>query len=70
MWLKIDHISLQIICDWNGYDQRMQKIVSIVDEQLKRKRLPSVHPHHSMLYPLTHEHRKGARFYTLDSQLQ
>jgi protein O-GlcNAc transferase len=37
----------------------MIKIVNLVDEQLKSKRLPSVHPHHSMLYPLTHQQRIG-----------
>lgn len=37
----------------------MRKIVAIVDEQLIKNRLPSVHPHHSMLYPLTHDQRKG-----------
>lgn len=37
----------------------MDKIVALVDEQLKRKRLPSVHPHHSMLYPLSHAQRIG-----------
>lgn len=48
---------LQIICDWNDYDARMKKLVSIVEDQLQKKRLPSVHPHHSMLYPLSHEQR-------------
>lgn len=47
----------QIICDWNGYDNRMKKLVAIVDDQLQKKRLPSVHPHHSMLYPLSHAAR-------------
>ena len=37
----------------------MQKIVQVVDDQLAKNRLPSVHPHHSMLYPLTHEQKKG-----------
>lgn len=37
----------------------MQKLVSVVADQLKKNRLPSVHPHHSMLYPLTAEQRKG-----------
>lgn len=37
----------------------MKKIVTIVDEQLRKNRLPSVHPHHSMLYPLSHDQRKG-----------
>ncbi|KRX38013.1 UDP-N-acetylglucosamine-peptide N-acetylglucosaminyltransferase, partial [Trichinella murrelli] len=50
---------LQVICDWTDYEARTKKIVAIVDEQLRRNRLPSVHPHHSMLYPLTHEQRKG-----------
>ena len=50
---------LQIICDWSNYDVRMKKIVQIVDAQLAKNRLPSVHPHHSMLYPLSHSQRKG-----------
>ena len=50
---------LQIICDWTDYDARMKKLVSIVGEQLEKNRLPSVHPHHSMLYPLSHEYRKA-----------
>lgn len=37
----------------------MRKIVTIVEDQLLKNRLPSVHPHHSMLYPLSHEQRKG-----------
>ncbi|CAJ0580940.1 unnamed protein product, partial [Mesorhabditis spiculigera] len=48
---------LQIICDWTDYDNRMKRLVSIVEEQLQKKRLPSVHPHHSMLYPLSHQAR-------------
>ncbi|XP_055839671.1 UDP-N-acetylglucosamine--peptide N-acetylglucosaminyltransferase 110 kDa subunit isoform X3 [Episyrphus balteatus] len=50
---------LQIVCDWTDYEARMKKLVSIVAEQLEKNRLPSVHPHHSMLYPLTHEFRKA-----------
>ena len=50
---------LQIVCDWTDYNGRMKKIVSIVADQLERNRLPSVHPHHSMLYPLSHEFRKA-----------
>ena len=37
----------------------MVKLVATVGEQLAKNRLPSVHPHHSMLYPLTHEYRKA-----------
>ncbi|KAK4337373.1 hypothetical protein RND71_043330 [Anisodus tanguticus] len=50
---------LQIICDWTDYQNRMRKLTSIVADQLEKNRLPSVHPHHSMLYPLTHEQRKA-----------
>jgi protein O-GlcNAc transferase len=50
---------LQIACDWTDYEDRMQKIVQVVDDQLAKNRLPSVHPHHSMLYPLTHEQKRG-----------
>lgn len=50
---------LQIVCDWRDYDVRMKKLVDIVADQLDKNRLPSVHPHHSMLYPLTHEFRKA-----------
>ena len=37
----------------------MKKIVNIVADQLEKNRLPSVHPHHSMLYPLSHDFRKA-----------
>ncbi|GAB6030284.1 hypothetical protein CHUAL_005959 [Chamberlinius hualienensis] len=49
---------LQIVCDWSDYEVRMKRLVSIVADQLSKNRLPSVHPHHSMLYPLSHEFRK------------
>lgn len=50
---------LQIICDWTDYDARMKRLIQIVGEQLEKNRLPSVHPHHSMLYPLSHDYRKA-----------
>jgi len=50
---------LQIVCDWTDYGGRMKKIVNIVADQLDKNRLPSVHPHHSMLYPLSHQFRKA-----------
>ncbi|XP_022091519.1 UDP-N-acetylglucosamine--peptide N-acetylglucosaminyltransferase 110 kDa subunit-like isoform X1 [Acanthaster planci] len=50
---------LQIVCDWTDYEQRMKQLVTIVADQLEKNRLPSVHPHHSMLYPLSPEFRKG-----------
>jgi len=49
---------LQIVCDWTDYNTRMKTLVNIVADQLEKNRLPSVHPHHSMLYPLSHEFRK------------
>ncbi|CAE1308339.1 OGT [Acanthosepion pharaonis] len=50
---------LQIVCDWTDYDNRMKRLVQIVQDQLEKNRLPSVHPHHSMLYPLSHAVRKA-----------
>lgn len=50
---------LQIICDWDDYENRMRKLLTIVDDQLGKNRLPSVHPHHTMLYPLTPHQRKA-----------
>lgn len=50
---------LQIVCDWTDYEARMKKLVAIVADQLEKNRLPSVHPHHSMLYPLSHDFRKA-----------
>ncbi|CAG0902956.1 unnamed protein product, partial [Cyprideis torosa] len=50
---------LQIVCDWTDYESRMKKLVAIVNDQLEKNRLPSVHPHHSMLYPLSHDCRKA-----------
>lgn len=49
----------KIVCDWTDYDERMKKLVTIVADQLDKNRLPSVHPHHSMLYPLSHGFRKA-----------
>lgn len=49
----------QIVCDWTDYDERMKKLVSIVADQLTKNRLPSVHPHHSMLYPLSSDQRRA-----------
>lgn len=37
----------------------MKRLIQIVGEQLEKNRLPSVHPHHSMLYPLSHDYRKA-----------
>ena len=48
----------ETVCDWTDYNTRMKTLVNIVADQLEKNRLPSVHPHHSMLYPLSHEFRK------------
>lgn len=50
---------LQIVCDWTDYDERMEKLVSIIVDQLEKNRLLSVHPHHSMLHRLFHGFRKA-----------
>ena len=55
-----DRVSIfQIVCDWTDYSARQKTLVGIVADQLEKNRLPSVHPHHSMLYPLSHEFRKA-----------
>ncbi|CAG5039015.1 unnamed protein product [Parnassius apollo] len=48
----------QTICNWEGYDKRMQNIVRIVEDQLHSDKLCSVHPHHSILYPLSNKARR------------
>eukprot|EP01135_Chromosphaera_perkinsii_P004858 Nk52_evm4s301 gene=Nk52_evmTU4s301 len=42
---------LQLVCDWNGLDERMEKMKALVNDQLGRGLIPSVQPHHTMLYP-------------------
>ncbi|OWR42776.1 UDP-N-acetylglucosamine--peptide N-acetylglucosaminyltransferase 110 kDa subunit-like [Danaus plexippus] len=50
---------LQIICNWECYQERMHKLVSIVENQLLTSdKLCSVHPHHTILYPLSNVARK------------
>ncbi|XP_052746650.1 UDP-N-acetylglucosamine--peptide N-acetylglucosaminyltransferase 110 kDa subunit-like [Bicyclus anynana] len=50
---------LQIVCNWDDYDERMFTIIAIVEDQLlNSNKLCSVHPHHSILYPLTNRARK------------
>lgn len=49
---------LQIICNWAGYEERMHNVISIVERQLNKEKLTSVHPHHSILYPLKNQVRK------------
>jgi len=44
--------SLQMICDWRDYDSRMAQLVDLVSQQLEQGIFPSVHPHHTFLYPL------------------
>ncbi|CAH2212469.1 jg4423, partial [Pararge aegeria aegeria] len=50
---------LQMICNWENYEDRMYLIYLIVEDQVSGgKNLCSVHPHHSVLYPLTNKSRK------------
>lgn len=48
----------QLICIWDCYDERMKNIIAIVEKQLHSEKLPSIHPHHSILYPLSNKARK------------
>ncbi|KOB75058.1 Uncharacterized protein OBRU01_08098 [Operophtera brumata] len=47
-----------IVCNWDDYNDRMQNIVTIVEEQLENEKISSVHPHHSILYPLSNKLRR------------
>ncbi|XP_049886201.1 UDP-N-acetylglucosamine--peptide N-acetylglucosaminyltransferase 110 kDa subunit-like [Pectinophora gossypiella] len=49
---------LQILCDWDDYEDRMHIIIKIVEDQLVKEKLSSIHPHHSILYPLSNATRK------------
>jgi protein O-GlcNAc transferase len=44
--------SLQMICEWHGYEERMRRLVELATEQVDKGIFPSIHPHHSFLYPL------------------
>lgn len=51
-----------IVCKWDDYNDRMHSLVSIVQHQLKHEQISSVHPHHSILYPLSNSMRKEIAF--------
>jgi hypothetical protein len=53
-----DTPSLQV-CDWDRYDDRMRDLVMLVKHQIDHGHFPSVHPHHTFLYPLPNTLRKA-----------
>lgn len=42
---------LQYICDWSDYDDHITKLKDIVSSQFDDNVVPSLLPHHSLLYP-------------------
>lgn len=49
-----------MVCDWTDYDERMKQLVQIIDKELAAHTLElSVHALHSLVYPISHEQRKG-----------
>lgn len=50
--------SLQMVCDWTDYDNRMLGIAKLVADQENAHVFPSVHPHHTFLYPIDLQSRK------------
>jgi len=46
---------LQHVCDWTDYDLRIEKLKDIVHKQLDNNLVPSLLPHHSLLYPFKPE---------------
>ena len=51
--------SYQMVCDWRDYDSRMKHLVAVVEQQLSTGQFPSVHPHHTFLYPLSNKTRRN-----------
>ena len=50
---------VQNVCDWKDYKESIARVTEIVQDQLEKKHLPSVEPHHSILYPFTAAERKA-----------
>lgn len=49
---------LQQICNWSDYEPRIQKLKTIVRNQLDHDHVPSLLPHHSLLYSFSPEELK------------
>lgn len=49
--------SLKMVCDWSNNTEYIPKLVALVTKQIEMGNFPSVHPHHTFLYPLTNEVR-------------
>lgn len=45
----------QHICDWSDYDDRILKLKEIVAKQISNDQVPSILPHHSLLYHFSPE---------------
>ncbi|KAL0209416.1 hypothetical protein RCL1_007784 [Eukaryota sp. TZLM3-RCL] len=43
----------QLMCDWEDDNSSFQKLINVIGQQLSRGDTPSVHPFHSLLYPLS-----------------
>ena len=50
--------SLQMVCEWTNYEQRMATLVQLIMAQQASRVFPSVHPHHTFLYPISNQARK------------
>lgn len=48
-----------MVCDWSDYDGRMEELVRVVNHQIASNIFPSVHPHHTFLYPLGNPLRRS-----------
>lgn len=49
--------SLLMVCDWSALDERNRWILEMTKRQLDSGTFPTVHPHHSFLYPLDNKLR-------------
>lgn len=47
------------ICDWTDYELRMEKMISVIVENLKNNDTVNIEPFYSLIYPLSHDLRKA-----------
>lgn len=50
--------TMMFTCDWHNYDEKMALLAKMTAQQLQEGIFPSVHPHHSFLFPLGNELRR------------
>ena len=44
---------LQTVCDWDQLEPMFTQLKQIMDRQISANTLPSIHPHHCLIYPVS-----------------